>query len=118
MEETIEEGKEEGEEESMYSPPPHRWSRFSPHVRAVLTLLIWMRLAYFHIRAHIEAIITAHLGYSMLFFIVFTLLMIYPLMELMWYLAVRAALSLLIVLGVACIQKYFGPVLESMLLSN
>lgn len=90
----------------------HRWDRFSRPVRTVLLLLEHARNGFLGVRRRVEELIHEHLGYSIAFCVLFTLMMIYPLMELLWYTTIRAAISLVIVLAVAYVQRNFGAAMD------
>ena len=101
-----EEGESTGVEESGERFYERR--SFSAFVRIILKILRILYAAYVTTRTFLETTISENPRYSIFFFVLLTLLMLFPLIDLLWYLIIRATIALVITLTVRWIHTYCG----------
>lgn len=89
----------------------HARRDFSPVVRRILSVLRMTYAFYLKTKDFLTQLVSNNWGYSAFFFILLFLLMLYPLVDLLWYLLVRAIISLAITLIVRGIHFYCAKLL-------
>jgi hypothetical protein len=90
--------------------PPRK--KFSPMVERILRILRVGHALYTKVKNFIGTVVANNWGYTAIFFILLFLLMLYPLIDLIWYLIMRAVIALAITLLIRVAHGYCTKLLK------
>jgi len=107
---TIGQGQVSGQitpgEEGREGAPSSGRRKFSPVVERILAVLRAVYSIYMRSKTFLTRVITINWGYSILFFMILFLLMLYPLINILWYLVIRTIVALSITLIIRGLHGY------------